>query len=151
MCSYFNMNLINLKYVLLMCMISGIVMKHNAFEKNINLMWRKHLNKGIEQAWHEHIHKVSQVMLENIYSHYYVYCITEVLFIEMKVSYNFISYSREILKHTPHTSDIVKASGRISLHANEMLMDTYLVIGGWFLNYTWNFLYTPTPGTEHHC
>ena len=137
------MNLINLKYVLLICMISGIVMKRTTFEKNVNVMWRKDLNKGIVQAWHGHIHKVIQVMLENIYSHYYLYYTTEVLFIEMKVSYNFISYSREILKHTPRTSDIVKASGRLSLHANEMLMDTYLVIGGWFLNYTWNFYIHP--------
>ena len=105
---------------------------------------RKHRQTKIGQVWHDYIDKVTQVLLENIFSNDRLDCITDVYFLQMKGSGYFILYAIEIFQNTPYFGEVIKVSGGVTLHANENIMDIYERYGQIFLTYTWTFRTYPS-------
>ena len=77
----------NTKFILLLCMVFGNLMVDTTILKII----RKHLQTKIGEVWHNYINKVTQVILEKIFSYSPLDCITDVYLVEMKGSRHFIS------------------------------------------------------------
>ena len=102
----------NPKYILFLCVISGIVMIESL---DRNSRWKKSSKKGFPQVWFKYVHKVMQIVLLKIFSYDPLDCISRVLSAKMKNSKKFLVYAREILKNNHYTSKVSKATGRITL------------------------------------
>ena len=116
-------------------MISEAGMMDTTFKKVMK--WRKSSQKEFTQVWHDYVHKATQIILEKIFLYDSLESLTSVLLIKVKYSDNFMSYASEILENTPLTCNISKASGRITLQANENIMGFYVGYGAVYLTYTW--------------
>ena len=70
-----DMTAANTKFILLLRLTSAIKMMDSIIQKNI----RKYLQRKIGEVWHNYIEKVTQVLLQKIFSNHRVDCITDVL------------------------------------------------------------------------
>ena len=126
----------NPKYILFLCVISGIFITDGLDKDGRSGKLSK---KAFPQVWFKYVEKVMQMVLLKIFSYDPLDCISKVLSTKMKSSKKFLAYTRDILKNNQHASMVSKASGRITLQMNERIMDTYPSQFQLFIYYTWIF------------
>ena len=131
-----DMSPTNPKYILFLCVISGIAMTDGL---KTNRRWQKPSKSRLPQVWVEYIHKTMQIVLEKIFSYDPLDYVSGVLLTKVKISKKFMVYARDISQNTQYASEVLKASGRIKLQMNESIMNNYVLGFHPFSSYTWLF------------